>query len=302
MAVERLTVDVPDKRVLNAVSFALEAGSITALVGPNGAGKSTLMRHVVALETIRTGRLFYNGRDLTRQPRLVHQQVGYLADEFGLYNDLSVARCLEYSARARGLDALNRSTRIQEVVKQARLEALLGTRAGALSKGQRQRLGLGLALIHNPPVLVLDEPASGLDPEARFALGTLLKNLSAAGKSILVSSHILSELESYASHVLILEEGRIKSHVPIVQQNVRRLLLRVLGATEGVIELLEAEAGVGRIEQTATGILFDWHSDDQAQARLLAGMIVAGVAVLALERHEDRLEHVYLREIRKEHR
>ena len=213
--VQDLIVDYPGHRALHGVSLQIEAGTVTALVGPNGAGKSTLLRCITGLESPLSGSTRVAGIDVQQEPRRAHQCMGYLSDFFGLYETLSVAQCLQYAAESQGLSRKAATARVHAVAEQLALTAKLGNATRNLSRGQRQRVAIGQAIIHEPQVLLLDEPASGLDPEARSSLSTLFRQLQAQGMTLVVSSHILSELDEYCSHILSIREGRITSHGPL---------------------------------------------------------------------------------------
>src|SRR5512142_1670256 len=207
--ISSLTFDYPGHRALDNVTLSVPAGSVTALVGPNGAGKTTLMRCIAGLETPLEGRISVNGMDVIEQPREVHRIMGYLSDFFGLYQDLSVARCLEYAAASQGLAEDAIPAAIERTAQRLDLADRLHQPSGSLSRGLRQRVAIGQAIIHQPKVLLLDEPASGLDPEARASLAALFRQLQADGMTLLVSSHILAELDEYSTHMLALRAGRI---------------------------------------------------------------------------------------------
>jgi len=213
--VQDLIVDYPGHRALHGVSLQIEAGTVTALVGPNGAGKSTLLRCITGLESPLSGSTRVAGIDVRQEPRRAHQCMGYLSDFFGLYETLSVAQCLQYAAESQGLSRKAATARVHAVAEQLALTTKLGNATRNLSRGQRQRVAIGQAIIHEPQVLLLDEPASGLDPEARSSLSTLFRQLQAQGMTLVVSSHILSELDEYCSHILSIREGRITSHGPL---------------------------------------------------------------------------------------
>ena len=213
--VQELIVDYPGHRALHGVSLQIEAGTVTALVGPNGAGKSTLLRCITGLESPLSGSTKVAGIDVQQEPRRAHERMGYLSDFFGLYETLSVAQCLQYAAESQGLSRKAATARVHAVAEQLALTAKLGNATRNLSRGQRQRVAIGQAIIHEPQVLLLDEPASGLDPEARSSLSTLFRQLQAQGMTLVVSSHILSELDEYCSHILSIREGRITSHGPL---------------------------------------------------------------------------------------
>ena len=207
-----LVVDYPGHRALDDVSLRIAAGTVTALVGPNGAGKSTLLRCITGLESPLAGNIQVAGVHVQEEPRRAHLHMGYLSDFFGLYDTLSVAQCLQYAAESQGLPRAKAAARVQTVAAQLGLTDKLGNAARNLSRGQRQRVAIGQAIIHEPQVLLLDEPASGLDPEARSSLSGLFRQLHAQGMTLVVSSHILSELDEYCTHILSIRNGHITSH------------------------------------------------------------------------------------------
>lgn len=301
VSVRDLVVEYPGVRALDRVTFDLPAGAVTALVGPNGAGKSTLMRCVVALDRPFSGQITVDGVDALHAPREVHRRVGYLSDNFGLYDDLSVARCLHYAAAAHGLRGDDLKLRVAGVAAEVGLLELMTRRAGTLSRGERQRVGLAQALMHEPSVLILDEPASGLDPQARRDLSELLKRLRALGKTIVVSSHILAELEDYSDWMLTLESGQVRGMVPVSQSFVtgnRWLHVRVAGNDLAEARHVACEvAGVRAAQIEGTVLAIDWTRDEAAQADLLAHLVHAGVRVTALEVVVSRMQDVYLAQV-----
>ncbi len=210
--VSQLVFEYPGHRALDGVSVHIAAGTVTALVGPNGAGKSTLMRCIAGLDQPLSGQVEVHGIAVQEQPREVHRHLGYLSDFFGLYDRLSVRRCLQYAALSMGVLPSEAPQRVAHVAGQLGLADLLERLPTELSRGQRQRVAIGQAIVHQPRVLLLDEPASGLDPEARASLSRLMRALQAQGMTLIVSSHILSELDEYCTHILSLRGGRVESH------------------------------------------------------------------------------------------
>lgn len=207
--VKQLTFEYPGTRALDSVSFDIVKGSITALVGPNGAGKSTLLRCIAALDYPLSGQVLFNGVDVLDDPRASHAKIGYLSDNFGLYDALTVCQCLTFAASSQGVTADNITKVVNKTAEQLDLTNKLNSAAGALSRGQRQRVAIGQAIIHSPDLLLLDEPASGLDPEARHSLSQAFIALKNSGMTLIVSSHILAELEDYSTEMLILKNGKI---------------------------------------------------------------------------------------------
>jgi ABC-2 type transport system ATP-binding protein len=190
---------------LNKLSLTIPEGSITALVGPNGAGKTTLMRCMSALAHPSDGQVLIDGIDTAKDPHACHRLLGFLADNFGLYEELTVEQALTYFAAAQQMD----QQRVKEVLEQVNLTDKKKEQIKSLSRGMRQRVGIAQAIIHLPKYLILDEPASGLDPEARIQLAELFKQLNKEGITLLVSSHILAELDQYANHLIVLKEGKL---------------------------------------------------------------------------------------------
>jgi ABC-2 type transport system ATP-binding protein len=292
-----LVYEYPGMRALDGVGFALPERSITALVGPNGAGKTTLLRCLAALDEPSAGTITLAGIDVIHQPRAAHRQIGYLPDHFGLYADLTVRQCLLYAGRARGLDEAALAQRLPEVVAQLGLAERLAEKAGALSRGQRQRLAIAQAIIHRPRILLMDEPASGLDPESRASLSGLMRSLRDGGMTLVVSSHILAELEEYCTGMLVLQGGRVIENRQLEQvrvSSVRQLRLRLAQPAEQLAASLALSAEVSAVEAQADGARFDFSGDDAALAVLLAALLAQGLPVCELAVEQDSLQDAYL--------
>lgn len=296
-----LTFDYPGHRALNDVSLTVANGSVTALVGPNGAGKTTLMRCIAGLETPLTGSITVADMDVIDQTRDVHRIMGYLSDFFGLYQDLTVARCLEYAAAAQGLPEADIPAAIERTARRLNLSDRLQQTSGSLSRGLRQRVAIGQAIIHQPKVLLLDEPASGLDPEARASLAELFRQLQADGMTLLVSSHILAELDEYSTHMLALRDGRILENrelKPSYLPDVHRYLHLDLAQPDARLpEWLKSHAQVTLKEAAGEHAEFDFHGDLPAQAALLKALIHEGFTVSSLAEHKENLQQSYLRSV-----
>ena len=293
--VEGLRFEYPAVRALEDVSFALERGSVTALVGPNGAGKSTLLRCMAGLETPVLGAISIDGIDVLDAPREAHRRLGYLSDFFGVYEALTVRQCLAHAA------AIHRDAAPGDVERTAARLGLadrLDVAAGTLSRGLRQRLAIGQAIIHAPRLVLLDEPAAGLDPEARASLAALFRDLRASGMTLVVSSHILAELEEYSTHMLVLRAGRIVEHrAREAATATRRLRVRLASADGRLATRLAATAGITEVEAHADEASFDWGGDIAAQAALLRELVAEGFAVASLEEERASLQDSYLRTV-----
>jgi ABC-2 type transport system ATP-binding protein len=296
-----LTFDYPGRRALNNVSLTVEAGSVTALVGPNGAGKTTLMRCVAGLETPLSGTIRVAGMDVIEEPRAVHRIMGYLSDFFGLYQELTVAQCLEYAAAAQGLPEEAIPEAIRETAQRLDLTERLQQASGSLSRGLRQRVAIGQAIIHRPKVLLLDEPASGLDPEARSHLATLFRQLQASGMTLLVSSHILAELDEYSTHILALRDGQVLENRALraaaSAEAQRSLQLQLARPDARLGDWLRARPGIELGHATQESAQIELRGDISAQAALLSDLVQAGFAVASFAEHKENLQQSYLRSV-----
>lgn len=300
ICVHDLAFEYPGTRALDGVSFTVEPGTITALVGPNGAGKTTLLRCLAGLERPLTGGVVIDGVDVVANPRDAHRHLGFLQDFFGLYEDLPVRRCLLFHAAALGVAPSARPDRVAAVAEALGLADRLNQRAGALSRGLRQRLAIAQAIIHRPRVLLLDEPSAGLDPDARHELARLLRRLATEGMTLLVSSHILAELDDYSTHMLILEAGHLLDHCPVrpVAGQPCRLRVSLVGTSPDHIQSqllprLAAWPGIAAIAPDADGAAFDGPGEPAAQAALLRDLVSSGLAVHRFTIESRSMQDVY---------
>lgn len=299
IAVAGLVFEYPGLRALDEVDLAISPGRITALVGPNGAGKSTLLRCLAGLDRPLAGSIRVAGVDVAAHPRLAHRKIGYLSDFFGLYDELRVEQGLRFIAETR--DLAQPAEAITNVARQLDLTTLLEQRAGRLSRGQRQRVAIAQAIIHQPEVLLLDEPASGLDPEARHHLGALFLELRDQGMSLLVSSHILAELDEYATEVLILDQGRVVDHYAL-QAEARQghYWLELVSPFPRLATILAAMEGVKWLEGKDTRVLLRIENPEPENRRkLLAALMEQGAPVCGLGEAKQGLQETYLRKVKK---
>lgn len=296
--VQNLIFEYPGHRAIDEVSFSIESNSVTALVGPNGAGKTTLMRCLCGLERPLSGAIVIDGIDVVEQPRRSHEVIGYLSDFFGLYDDLCVRRCLRYAAEANGATG-DLSASIAQTAVKLHLTDRLEQRVGELSRGLRQRVAIGQAMIHNPRVLVLDEPASGLDPEARHDLAELFKSLRTEGTTLLVSSHILAELEAYASEMLVIREGRIVEQRKLGSRAASRhkILIEIIAGAARLHELLDARADVLSVSADGDAIRCEISGGPETQRQLLKYLVERGAEIVSFSRIEHDLQQSYLESV-----
>jgi ABC-2 type transport system ATP-binding protein len=218
------------------VDLYVPRGEICGLIGPNGAGKTTLLKMVAGLLRPSSGMIEVAGVDVGAEPKRLHSMVGYVPDTFGLYDELSVRHFLEYFARAHKVERDKIDKRIYKVLELTDLTSKIDSRVGSLSRGMRQRLVIAKTLLHAPEILLLDEPASGLDPLARIELRELIKELGKLGTTLIVSSHILNELEDFCSSLVIMERGHI-----LRSGKVEHLLTEFTSGTPVCIELISRE-------------------------------------------------------------
>lgn len=296
ISVENLVFEYPTRRALHGVSLSIRTGSITALVGPNGAGKTTLMRCIAALEQPFSGRVTVDGVDVFEEPRQAHARLGYLSDFFGLYDSLTVRQCLIHAADSRGLPRAQRNVQVRRVAEQLSIAGFLQAKAGTLSRGLRQRLAIAQAIVHQPKVLLLDEPAAGLDPEARYELSALLLALRDSGMTILVSSHILAELEDYSTDMVIIHDGRVLENRPVDADAAKRstVTLELAGPFAGLATLLEAQADIANLRIESRSARFTFPDEPSRRAALLAELMRHDVPVSAFASERTSLQDSYL--------
>jgi len=289
---------------VEGMDLAIGEGSVAALVGPNGAGKTTFLKMIAALLEPTSGFARVAGHDVRESPRGVHAAVGYLPDFFGLYEELTARQCLRYFHLAYRLPE-PADRRIEEVLELVNLRDAADKPIESLSRGMRQRLGLARTLLHDPKLLLLDEPASGLDPGARRELQELLRRLASTGKTIVVSSHILTELEDYCSHVVMLDRGRLVFSGTVAEARARagggrRLRIRVLGPVEAARAALAGDPAVSEAAPAPDGWAFRFSGDDESAARLLRSLIEKGVKISSFADDSGSISDGYMKMMPRE--
>jgi ABC-2 type transport system ATP-binding protein len=281
------------------------SGSLFGLIGPNGAGKTTTLRMLAGLLEPSSGEITLHGQPVNGNWREMQRQIGYMPDFFGVYEDLLVWEYLDFFARCYDLPADRRQRVTNDLLELVDLYDKREAYVQTLSRGMRQRLCLAHALVHDPQVLLLDEPASGLDPRARVEMRELLRELGSMGKTIVLSSHILTELAELCDSVGIIEKGRLVASGPLdaIRSQVlqsRVLRIKVLSPKEEAQAILREQPGVGEIyEQNGNldvGVLeVEYMGDDSALADLLATLLSHKVRVVSFSGEGSDLEEVFLR-------
>lgn len=301
-----LRKEFDDLVAVQDLNLTIRQGEIFGLIGPNGAGKTTTIRMACGLMVPTVGRALVNGVDVAEEPERAQQSIGYLSDFFAVYEDLKVWEYLDYFAHAYRVPEGDVPARVSEVITQVSLDVKRDAMIRGLSRGMKQRLGIARAIIHRPKVLLLDEPASGLDPKARLELRNLLRSLRDQGSTILISSHILTELEGFCTSIGIMEKGRMVrsgriDEVTAAENLARDLRLSWLGdATPAVQEKLLAHALVASVQLGAGAGTFQFTGSDEELATLLADLIATGVRVTTFAEVKQTVEDLYMKLSRHE--
>ena len=288
-----------DLRAVDGISFGFDAGEIYGFVGPNGAGKTTTMRILATLDEPTSGDALLDGVSIVQQPELARRRIGFVPDDLLSPRDLSVHDFLDFFARAYGLRSQQRRQVVAEVEEFTQLTGIRQKMVGALSKGMKQRVSVARALIHDPAVLIMDEPASGLDPRARVELRELLRVLAEQGKAILISSHILTELSELCTGAVILERGRIIRAGRIRELMVgdvahRDVFLRVLDDVAAAHRLLLETPGVEEVRPANGELMVRVSGGDPECAELLRLLVSRGLRVAELRHQRADLESLFL--------
>jgi len=296
--VENLTYDYPGKRAIDNLNIVVEKNSITALVGPNGSGKTTLMKNILALLKPTKGKVFVDGVDVAENPKKCHEKIGYLPDFYGLDLNLTIKQALTFSLYSNKPNTKNPVLKVAETIKKLSLTEHENKKIKELSRGLYQRVAIGQAIIHNPELLILDEPASGLDPEARHELSQLLKELNKQGVTILVSSHILSELEEYCSHIIILKNGKLVDSNTLSEisydKTLRRMVLETTTVFDGLESLLISFDKVKDLEILGKKATFIFEGEDKDKATLLQELIKKGVLISNFSQEDINIQDYYI--------
>lgn len=298
---QSISFEYPGVLALDAVSLSAEKGSVIALVGPNGAGKSTLLRCLAALERPAKGRITIDGIDAEAEPRQCHARIGYLRDLFGLYDNLTTEQCLTYAAEAHGIAPGAVLFAVRKSAEALQITNFMDKKAGALSRGLRQRLAIAQTIVHEPKVLLLDEPASGLDPEARHSLSALFKCLAAGGMTLVVSSHILTELEEYSTSMVIINKGKVVSSGAGVSAPAKKpdamLRISLVKPFDGMAAALGAIAGVSNVNVQGPVVYVNCAPGDEIRHTILKRLMEAGAPVCGIVEVKESMQSAYLKSL-----
>jgi len=300
ITIDGLTKIYGNRTALDHVSFEVPKGEIFGFVGPNGAGKTTTLRILAALLEPTSGRAFVDGADVTEHPDKVHERLGYMPDFFGVYDQLTASEYLDFYAACYRQPKARRKKVADDLLELVGLTDRRDQAVDTLSRGLKQRLCLARALVHDPAVLLLDEPASGLDPRARVEMREILKELQTMGKTIVISSHILPELTELCTMIGIIDQGRMRATGPVqdvIRQltSGRRLRIAVLGQKEEAAALLKALPVIQEVVMVNGAIEAQYDGDDAAAAGILQALTAAGIKVSAFSQLEGGLEDAFMK-------
>lgn len=288
-----------DTHAVDDISFSFSSGEVVGFVGPNGAGKTTSMRILATLDEPTEGDCLLDGISIVENPEAARELVGYVPDALPAHRDMSVDDYLDFFARAYGIRGERRRQIIASVEEFTNLAGIRDKLVYALSKGMKQRVSLARALLNDPPVLIMDEPAAGLDPRARIELRELLRVLSVQGKAILISSHILTELAEICSGAVIIEHGKLLTAGVIgelVSENVahRTVLIRTLDRRDELHRDLLQMPDIQTSYAAGEDIAVEITSSDEACSRLLYALVQKGYPIVEFRQRRAGLEDVFM--------
>lgn len=286
-------------RAVHDVSFHVDRGQVFGFIGPNGAGKTTSMRILATLELPTYGDAYVDGFSVVNDPDRVRKRLGFMPDYFGTYADVNCYEYLDFFARSYGLVGRERHQALRHTMSFTKLDQLAEKPIRGLSKGMKQRLCLGRAMIHDPAVLILDEPANGLDPRARIELREMIGELAANGKALLVSSHILTELGEMCDRVAIIERGKLLAvgsveEIQKQQTPHREVKVRILGDISAAAQWVTAREDVQDVVVEGPFVRFTHQGQRDSEVELLREMVTAGLAVAEFASHSKSLEDVFM--------
>ena len=270
---------------LQDLTLSVEEGASLGLVGPNGSGKSTLLRVLACLVRPSTGRALVAGFDTRHDAAQARRRVGYVPEQFGIYPRLSINQYLDFFARAGGVSQWERRNTVETMLRVVDLFDQRHEPAEALSRGARRRLALARALLHNPPILLLDDPLGGLDGRGRLELIEVLKEVRGMGITLLVSTHLLADLAQVCESVAVLREGRLAGVIPLAlalgrqERGRRRLRVELVDGSERAIAALREQPGVLDVAEIEGGLSFVYEGDGDGLAAVLGRLVEAGARV-----------------------
>jgi ABC-2 type transport system ATP-binding protein len=287
-------------RAVDNISFNVKRGQVFGFIGPNGAGKTTTMRILATLDLPQQGDVRVNGVSVIEEPEMGRRLTGFMPDYAGVYTTTTVEEYLDFFARSNGLQGDARRSAVEGVIDFMGIGDLRDRHVEKLSKGLKQRVALGRAIIHDPQLLVLDEPAANLDPRARIEFRTLIRELASDGKTVLLSSHILTELSEICDAVAVIEKGKILATGTVQEimtglREHRVLTVRVAGERESAMRFLLEQPEVARVLDANDRLQLEFTGDDAAQVALLGRLVGAGYPILEFTTEGAGLEDLFMK-------
>lgn len=284
---------------LDSLSMNITENSIFGFVGPNGAGKTTTMKIMAGLLKADSGSIYINGEDILKNPKSIRDRIGYMPDFFGVYDDLKVSEYMDFYAGTYYIPYAERNELIDNLLEIVDLTGKKDTYVDALSRGMKQRLCLARSLIHDPDLIILDEPASGLDPRARVEMKEILKELRDMGKTIIVSSHILPELAEMCSEIGIIDRGKLVTQGTVNEIMNRIEKKRIVKAKlsfgkENLIRLLKEQKGIKDITENADDVEFAFEGRNDDLVSILRNIIMNGIPVYSFSENKGNLEEIFM--------
>jgi ABC-2 type transport system ATP-binding protein len=298
--IQRLSVSYGRQVAVRDLSLTIPRGEVFGFIGPNGAGKTTTIKVLATLLKPTSGIVSVLGTDVTVSPQTVRRSIGYVPDSFGVYEDLSVAEYLHFFAAAYRIDRNKRAGTVKDVLALTDLSNKAASQVDALSRGMKQRLGIARILLHDPQLLLLDEPASGLDPRARIELRELLKELQRMGKTILVSSHILHELAQLCTRIGIIEAGQLVAEGSLTEiyrklDLKRTVHIQISNLTPALVGSIQAVRGIASVEEMADRLAIRVHEDELSMEDLLDAVHGLGARIRMFQPEAMDMETAFMK-------
>lgn len=298
--IDGLKKELGKKQVLNGLNLSIGDGELFGFIGPNGAGKTTTMRILAGLLVPDAGEITINGLSLQNQMQKIKMQIGYMPDFFGIYDNLTVLEYMEFFADIYEVPVREQKTRIPELLELVDLLHETTSPVDSLSRGMKQKLCLARTLVHRPSILLLDEPGSGMEPAARVEMKQILQSLSSHGTTIVISSHILSELSELCTDIGIIESGRIilrgnKDEVMRQANGNSMMEITVLQGMDEAIQLLKSTEMVKNISKDKNIISVHVEGDQREETQVLSSLVQNGVLISSYKKSEGSLENLFLK-------
>ncbi|MDD4843626.1 MAG: ABC transporter ATP-binding protein [Anaerotignum sp.] len=284
---------------VDRLTLSVEKGAVCGFVGPNGAGKTTTMRIMAGLLNATSGSVMIDEVEVTKNPRALREKIGYMPDFFGVYDNLKVTEYMDFYAGAYGISYKERGPIIDNLLEIVDLAHKKDSYVDSLSRGMKQRLCLARSLVHDPELLILDEPASGLDPRARVELKEVLKQLQGMGKTIIISSHILPELAELCTEICIINQGKLAAQgsvQEIMQKLSQKRIIHVqpLNEMDRMLQILKEQPFIRSIVENAKDAEFDFTGTNEQLASVLKQLVLAEIPILSYKEKEGNLEEVFM--------